>query len=92
MRYGGEMTVIAQRQLRNEASAILRRAEAGERFTVTVDGRPVAELSPLPSTARPVTLDALRRTLADVPADPEWLGEALAERERERENASEPWS
>ncbi len=86
------MTVIAQRQLRNEVSAILRRAEAGERFTVTVDGRPVAELAPLASPARPVTLDALRRALADVPADPEWLGDALAERERERANASEPWS
>ena len=86
------MTVIAQRQLRNEVGAILRRAEAGERFTVTVDGRPVAELAPLASTARPVTLDALRLVLAEVPADPAWLSEALAERARERENASEPWS
>lgn len=86
------MTVIAQRQLRNEVSAILRRAEAGERFTVTVDGRPVAELAPLASTARPLTLDALRDALADAPADREWLDDALAERERERAGATEPWS
>ncbi len=86
------MTVIALRQLRNEVSAILRRAEAGERFTVTVDGRPVAQLAPLAGTARPVTLDALQQALAGVPADPDWLSEAQAERERERENAAEPWS
>lgn len=40
------MTTIAQRELRNQISEILRRAEAGERFTVTVSGRPVAELGP----------------------------------------------
>jgi len=37
---------IAQRELRNGISDILRRAEAGERFVVTVGGRPVAELGP----------------------------------------------
>ncbi len=37
---------IPQKTLRNEIGAILRRAEAGERFTITVAGRPVAELGP----------------------------------------------
>ncbi len=40
------MRTIAQRDLRNGISDILRRAEAGERFVVTVGGRPVAELGP----------------------------------------------
>ncbi len=40
------MKTIAQRDLRNGISDILRRAEAGERFVVTVGGRPVAELGP----------------------------------------------
>ena len=40
------METIAQRDLRNGISDILRRAEAGERFLVTVGGRPVAELGP----------------------------------------------
>lgn len=40
------METIAQRDLRNGISDILRRAEAGERFVVTVGGRPVAELGP----------------------------------------------
>ena len=40
------MTTIPQRELRNNVSEILRRAEEGERFTITVAGRPVAELGP----------------------------------------------
>ncbi|HLL87574.1 MAG TPA: type II toxin-antitoxin system prevent-host-death family antitoxin [Thermoleophilaceae bacterium] len=40
------MREIAQRDLRNGISDVLRRAEAGERFVVTVGGRPVAELGP----------------------------------------------
>jgi prevent-host-death family protein len=40
------MTTIAQRVLRNRVSDVLRRAEQGERFVITVDGRPVAELGP----------------------------------------------
>ncbi len=42
------MTDIPARELRNDVSAVLRRVEAGERLRVTVSGRPVAELSPLP--------------------------------------------
>ncbi len=39
--------VIPQKQLRNEISDVLRRAEAGEVLTITVSGRPVAELGPV---------------------------------------------
>jgi prevent-host-death family protein len=38
---------ISVRDLRNEISAVLRRVEGGERLTVTVDRRPVAEIVPL---------------------------------------------
>jgi prevent-host-death family protein len=41
------MTEIAQKELRNNVGAVLRRAEAGETLTVTVAGRPVAELGPV---------------------------------------------
>lgn len=37
---------IAQKELRNHIGEVLRRAEAGETLTVTVAGRPVAELGP----------------------------------------------
>ncbi|MDQ3958542.1 MAG: type II toxin-antitoxin system prevent-host-death family antitoxin, partial [Actinomycetota bacterium] len=40
------METIPQRELRNNSGSVLRRAEAGEEFVVTVDGRPVAVLGP----------------------------------------------
>lgn len=84
-------TTIPQRELRNQIGAILRRAEAGELFTVTVDGRPVAQLSALPEAAAPVTLSKLREALALVPADGGWAAELAEERARERDAAVEPW-
>jgi prevent-host-death family protein len=41
------MPTIPQKELRNNVGDVLRRAEAGEEFTITVAGRPVAELGPL---------------------------------------------
>ena len=38
--------MIPQKELRNNVAEVLRRAEAGEEFTVTVAGRPVARLGP----------------------------------------------
>lgn len=40
------MDSIPQKELRNQIGEVLRRVEAGETLTVTVAGRPVAELSP----------------------------------------------
>lgn len=40
------MVTIPQKELRNNVGEVLRRAEAGEEFTVTVAGRPVARLGP----------------------------------------------
>lgn len=39
-------TTISQRELRNDSGAVMRRVEAGERFTVTRNGVPVADLTP----------------------------------------------
>jgi prevent-host-death family protein len=41
------MDTIPQKELRNNVGEVLRRAEAGEEFTVTVAGRPVACLGPV---------------------------------------------
>jgi prevent-host-death family protein len=41
------MAIIPQKELRNHVGEVLRRAEAGERITITVSGRPVAELGPV---------------------------------------------
>jgi prevent-host-death family protein len=40
------MPQIPQKELRNNVGEVLRRAEAGEEFTITVAGRPVAHLGP----------------------------------------------
>lgn len=40
------MAIIPQKELRNNVGEVLRRAEAGEEFTITVAGRPVARLGP----------------------------------------------
>jgi len=40
------MATIPQKELRNNVAEVLRRAEAGEEFTITVSGRPVAQLGP----------------------------------------------
>lgn len=39
--------VITHEQLSDDLDEVLRRAESGERMTVTVDGRPVAQLGPV---------------------------------------------
>jgi len=52
--YSTEMDDIPARELRNDVSGVLRRVESGEHLRVTVSGRPVAELSPLP--ARPTMI------------------------------------
>lgn len=74
------MTTIAQRDLRNDVAAILRRAQAGERFTVTVNGRPVAALGPLPSSEPRRSFAEL---IATTPVDREWSDDLRALRDGE---------
>jgi prevent-host-death family protein len=62
--------VTGLRELRQQASDLVRRAEAGETIVVTVNGRPVAQLGP-------VRRNQWRRAgeVADIfagPADPDW--------------------
>ena len=40
------MATIPQKELRNQVGEVLRRAEAGEEITITVSGRPVAQIGP----------------------------------------------
>jgi len=41
------MATVPQKELRNHVGGVLRRAEAGEEITITVSGRPVAQLGPV---------------------------------------------
>ncbi len=66
---------IPQRELRNNVAAVLRAAEAGETFTVTVRGRPVARVVPAGGEPRTdVDRETLRRILA-LPLDDALTGE-----------------
>ena len=44
---------IPQRELRNNISAVLREAQAGTQFVITVRGRPVARLGPFAESPLP---------------------------------------
>ncbi len=80
------MPTIPQRELRNDIAAILRRAEAGETFTVTVNGRPVAELRPLEQRRA----KSLAEIIATTPVDPEWADDLVAMRAAERTPGTPP--
>lgn len=61
------MGVVTVRDLRNRGGEVLERVARGESVIVTKDGRPVAELRPLPrSSVGPAELIRRRRHLPDV--------------------------
>ena len=64
------MSTIGLRELRQKASEILREVEAGETTTVTVSGRPVAQIVPLRAD-RWTTWERVS-VIFDSPTDPEW--------------------
>jgi prevent-host-death family protein len=61
------MSTIPQKELRNNVGEVLRRAETGEEFTITVSGRPVAHLGPV--RARAWVAAAKLADLWTLPAD-----------------------
>lgn len=81
---------IPQRELRNNVSEVLRAVEAGETFTVTVRGRPVARLVPPGEAGRP-RADVDRATLRRILAQP--VDESLAaELDAAEAPLDDPWS
>ena len=44
------MTIVASRDLRNHTAEVLRQVSAGTRVTITVNGKPVAEIAPVRAT------------------------------------------
>lgn len=64
------MSTIASRELRNDTAGVLRRVQAGEDVTITVNGRPVAQLTGLRPARRWVPRAELLARLRRVQADP----------------------
>ena len=81
--------VIPQRELRNNVGDVLRAAEAGETFTITVRGRPVARLGPMSGDEPRVDVDraTIRRLLAE-PVDAELADDLDAV----EEPLDDPWA
>jgi prevent-host-death family protein len=79
------MSEVGLREMRQNASDLVRRAQAGERMTITVSGRPAASLGPVDSASW-----VSWETVADVfigPGDPEWQ----ADRDRLDGSVRDPW-
>lgn len=65
------MTEVASRELRNDTAGVLRRVEAGETVTITVKGKPVAQLTAAqPGRRRWLSGAELVARLARIQADP----------------------
>lgn len=79
------MTEVGLREVRQNASELVRRAQAGERMTITVSGRPAAALGPVDVPSW-VSWEAV----ADVfmgPDDHDWA----ADRDRLDGSLRDPW-
>ena len=81
------MTTVGVRELRQNASEILREVEAGEPATVTVAGRPVAQIVPI-RAERWTTWERIREVF-DSPTDSGWDAEL---REVGAPGFSDPWA
>lgn len=64
----GARSTIGVRELRNQVAAVVRRAAAGERIIVTVDGRPTAQLGPIEPVSTPTLDDLVAAGLARPPS------------------------
>jgi prevent-host-death family protein len=84
------MPTIAQRDLRNRSGEILRKAERGTSFVVTIDGRPVAQLGPIPRRQW-VPRDALAELLRDASFD-ETLAHDLKRQGQQLDARHDPWA
>jgi len=85
------MDTVGLRELRQNASELVRRVESGEELTITVAGRPSARLVPVaPAAALPRTW----RTYAEIadlwfgPADEDWE----ADRDLVDQRLRDPWA
>lgn len=79
---------VSIRELRNSTAAVISQLESGERLTLTVNRRPVADILPHAEDRDPwVPASELRRILREAPADAELLTDLAGIREAELDDA-----
>ena len=80
------MSEVGLREMRQNASDLVRRAQAGEQVTITVAGRPAAVLGPVsPNAWR--RWDDLAGIFAE-PADTDWI----RDRDLVDDSLTDPWA
>lgn len=79
---------VSIRELRNSTAAVVSQVEAGERLTLTVNRRPVADILPHSEGRNPwVPANVLRRIVREAPADPGLLTDLADVRSAELDDA-----
>ncbi len=81
---------IPQRDLRNNIAAILREAQSGTVFTVTVRGEPVAQLGP-PGAPTGPRIDVDRATIRGILALPIDSDNLAADLDAAEAPVDDPW-
>lgn len=84
------MKFLQHRELRNHSGRVLREAEAGERFTVTVDGRPVATLGP-PEGPHFIRKSEYLPLLQQLAADPDFFDDIATLDRPAADDTRDPW-
>ena len=77
------MATVAQRELRNDTAAVLRRVQAGETVRITSNGRPVADLVPIQRAATYVSLADIVTNIGGLLRPDDRLDEELRELDRD---------
>ncbi|MEP6480721.1 MAG: type II toxin-antitoxin system prevent-host-death family antitoxin [Rhodoglobus sp.] len=84
------MASVGLRELKQNPSEVVARAEHGETIVITVQGRPVAQLAPLaPVRQRWVSAEVLNHALNGMEADPTLAAELYAL--RDDDPLVDPW-
>lgn len=79
---------VSIRELRNSTASVVSELEAGERLTLTVNRRPVADILPYVESRDPwVPAAELRRIVREAPADPGLLDDLADVRGAELDDA-----
>jgi prevent-host-death family protein len=84
--YSAEVTTVGLRELRQQASELVRRVEAGEEVTITVAGRPSARLVPVAPRSWRAWNDVAE--LFAGPADDDWEHD----RDQIDQETRDPWT
>jgi prevent-host-death family protein len=86
MCYVSAVSEVGLRELRQNASELVRRAQAGEHVTITVAGRPAAVLGPVSARTWRHWVDLT--AVFDVPTDSDWA----RDRDLLDDSLTDPWA